>query len=235
MADNAQKTHLAIALDALARGRAVDADQLQGKAFPVEITEIVSSNMVKVKFLVQGGPWSLPEVTVPVDSPAYGRLPHQVGDKGIVSNIDFYQGGVSGLGGGTADYVQRGNLTNLRFMGIGNKTLPDGGGTVDLNAYCVYGKNGAVLFDMDSDGNVHSKIILTPDHLTIDLTNSHSKTVTVVGTTTITFDGDLHVKGAIIAGFGTGDQVGLQTHRHTQPVDSHGDTEAETDPPVAGT
>lgn len=53
--------------------------------------------------------------------------------------------------------------------------------------------------------------------------------------TTATLKGDLHVTGAVIAGFGGGDQVGVQTHTHMQPVDSHGDTEAPTNPPTAGT
>jgi phage gp45-like len=47
--------------------------------------------------------------------------------------------------------------------------------------------------------------------------------------------GDLHVQGAIIAGYGGGDQVGLQTHIHTQGGDSHGDSEAPTAPPEPGT
>lgn len=50
-----------------------------------------------------------------------------------------------------------------------------------------------------------------------------------------TYSGDLKVGGNVIAGFGTGDQVGLQTHTHTQPNDSHGDTEQPTASPTAGT
>lgn len=47
--------------------------------------------------------------------------------------------------------------------------------------------------------------------------------------------GDLHVTGAVIAGYGDGDQVGLQTHRHDQGTDGGGDSEVRTDPPAAGT
>ena len=47
--------------------------------------------------------------------------------------------------------------------------------------------------------------------------------------------GDLHVTGAVIAGYGGADQVGMQTHTHHQPADSHGDTEAATNAPTAGT
>lgn len=51
----------------------------------------------------------------------------------------------------------------------------------------------------------------------------------------INIKGDLRVTGAVIAGYGGADQVGLQTHKHTQGVDGHGDTEVPTDAPTAGT
>ncbi len=47
--------------------------------------------------------------------------------------------------------------------------------------------------------------------------------------------GDLRVKGEIIRGYGTGDQVTLGRHTHEQPNDSHGDTEQTTNKPNAGT
>ena len=50
-----------------------------------------------------------------------------------------------------------------------------------------------------------------------------------------TVTGDIHATGAVIAGFGGGDQVGLQTHEHAQGDDSHGDTEQNTTAPIAGT
>ena len=50
-----------------------------------------------------------------------------------------------------------------------------------------------------------------------------------------TYAGNLQTTGNVIAGFGSGDQVGLQTHKHTQPNDSHGDTEQPTNSPTAGT
>jgi len=54
------------------------------------------------------------------------------------------------------------------------------------------------------------------------------------GSVTVTVDGDLHATGEIIAGYGTSSQVGVQTHDHDQPPDSHGDTEARTNPARAG-
>jgi phage gp45-like len=51
----------------------------------------------------------------------------------------------------------------------------------------------------------------------------------------MTVTGDLHVTGAVIAGYGGADQVGLQTHKHTQGDDGHGDSEVATNAPTAGT
>lgn len=47
--------------------------------------------------------------------------------------------------------------------------------------------------------------------------------------------GDVRVTQSITAGFGTGDQVGLQTHQHAQGNDSNGDAEVPTNAPTVGT
>ena len=51
----------------------------------------------------------------------------------------------------------------------------------------------------------------------------------------LTVNGYIRADGAITAGYGSGASVGLQTHTHTQPPDSRGDTEAATAAPTAGT
>jgi hypothetical protein len=48
---------------------------------------------------------------------------------------------------------------------------------------------------------------------------------------TVTINGDLHATGAVIAGFGGGDQVGLQTHKHSGVQTGSGNTSS----PTAGT
>lgn len=58
---------------------------------------------------------------------------------------------------------------------------------------------------------------------------------TIFSAGTWNHDGDFRATGAVIAGFGTGDQVGLQTHTHQQGNDSHGDTEVPTEAPTGGT
>jgi len=83
-------------------------------------------------------------------------------------------------------------------------------------------------------------VIYTDEGDTIALHRNHHIDITTTGTVTIdaplvVVTGDLHVQGAVIAGYGGSDQVGLQTHRHTQGSDSRGDGEQPTDPPEAGT
>ncbi len=89
---------------------------------------------------------------------------------------------------------------------------------VDNNGNVVEMKLGGVFIT----GNV----VITGD---IELSG------TIKGITGGTYSGDLHIGGNVIAGYGTGDQVGLQTHTHHQGVDSHGDTEQPTNAPTAGT
>lgn len=67
----------------------------------------------------------------------------------------------------------------------------------------------------------------------IELAGGH--VVNIVAPGGVNIQGNLHVSGAVIAGFGGGDQVGLQTHRHSQGNDSNGDVEVATNAPTAGT
>jgi len=70
-------------------------------------------------------------------------------------------------------------------------------------------------------GGIH---LVTASPLTITASN-----------VTLDAAGNLAVLGDITAGVGGGDQIGLRTHRHTQPNDSHGDAEQPTNAPTAGT
>jgi hypothetical protein len=77
--------------------------------------------------------------------------------------------------------------------------------------------------------------IFDKNHNTVTLANN---LITIkVGNATYTFDqnGLFTASGNVIAGQGGSDQVTLQGHQHTQPNDSHGDTEQPTNAPTAGT
>jgi phage gp45-like len=60
--------------------------------------------------------------------------------------------------------------------------------------------------------------------------NGGGHPITITNAPTVTQNGDLHATGAIIAGYGTSDQAGLQTHRH-----GTGTNAAGTVAPTAGT
>ncbi len=49
-----------------------------------------------------------------------------------------------------------------------------------------------------------------------------------------TYSFDIKTSGEVYRGWGGGDQIGLGTHKHTQGPDSHGDAEAATAAPTAG-
>ena len=68
-------------------------------------------------------------------------MPTQVGDLGVTMPADVYLGGISGLGGGTADFTQRGNLTALVFVPVSSAGSPP----IDQNAAQVQGPNGAII------------------------------------------------------------------------------------------
>jgi len=81
--------------------------------------------------------------------PEYIRLPIQVGDKGVTFPADARLGGISGLGGGTADLSVPANLSALVFMPVSNQNWAP---VTDPNKVVLYGPNGGVL--MSSDASV---------------------------------------------------------------------------------
>lgn len=100
-----------------------------------------------VKFELANIPFTLPNVTVPTGFPEYLRIPFQPGDFGVVMPADAYLGGISGLGGGTADLSIRGNLSSLVFVPVGNKNWT----AVDNSDQIVlYGPDGGVLRTKDN-------------------------------------------------------------------------------------
>lgn len=186
-ASNVQKTPLAASLNQLGIRSAETRIQRLPQCLPCSVVS-VSGSIVTVKFEVSSGVMTLPQVQMPLFGPEYIRYPMQVGDKGFAIASDAYLGQMSGLGTGTADLSEQPNLSTLSFMPIGNMNFS---ATDDANKVVIYGPNGTILRDKGS-------------HAVINIDQG--------GTITIT--GDLHVSGAVIAGFGGGDQVGLQTHRH---------------------
>lgn len=151
MGTNAQKTHLVTALNKVALQRAAGLIQLLGKSLPCSVVAVTPTNaVVTVKFEINS-PFTLPVVTVPVIGFEYIRYPVKIGDKGRVSASDAYLGGVTGLGGGTADLSQNANLTDLVFEPLGSTLWAT---TDDPNAVVIYAPNGAILRTTDASVKV---------------------------------------------------------------------------------
>lgn len=244
MADNAQKTALARTLNQAIIQRALGLIQQTGKSLPASV---VSRNggIVTVKFEIANtpnSPYTLPNVTVPMIGSEFVRLPIKAGTLGFVIPADAYLGGMSGLGGGTADLSQPANLSALVWSPIGNKnwTASD-----DEDAVVIYGPDGAIL------RNVAKTAVLKVTTLESSWQPAPGQPVILKGNVIVQgnlqlqgaiqnvtggqYAQDINTAGEVHAKFGTGGQVGLSTHTHTQPNDSHGDTESPVSAPTPGT
>lgn len=97
--------------------------------------------------------------------------------------------------------------------------------------YIAFSDNGIVILDANGSGN---KIELTSAGVKVTDANGNvlemKSTGFVLTGTLVKIAGNLQVTGSVIAGFGTGDQVGLQTHLHTS-----GGAGSPTSVPTPGT
>jgi hypothetical protein len=128
--DNSRKTPLVASLNTIAAQRAADAVFAQSREYPGRV-ESTNGQLVTASFQVFGQPFAgtsgtLKNVTVPIATSVYDWIPLQPQDLGVFKKSDVYLGGISGLGGGTADYTPRGNLSTLFFVPVSNKawTVP---------------------------------------------------------------------------------------------------------------
>lgn len=139
MADNFAKLWLQKQQNQLAINRAAQEMQKQGRSLPCRVTK-VSGQIVTVEFEVDTAPQTLPPISIPKDESPWIIESTQIGDKGVTMPADVYLGGISGLGGGTANFTRRGNLSALVFVPVGNtSTTP-----IDPNATQVQGPNGVI-------------------------------------------------------------------------------------------
>jgi hypothetical protein len=135
LSDNALKRPLQYSLRQFSSTRTNDFQQSQTKSLPVHVTA-VDKDFVTVAFEPTNGIWTLPTIKVPQSSVSpYVREPTQVGDKGYVVPSDYYLGGVTGEGGGDANFGPRGNLTPLSYQPVSRKTYE----SRDYNQLTLYG------------------------------------------------------------------------------------------------
>jgi hypothetical protein len=244
-ATNALKTPLARSLEQFANRKVHSAIELLGHALPCTVAKVVSSGIVTVNFELTNVPFTLPQITVPVLAFEYVRYPIQKGCKGGVISFDAYMGGMSGLGGGTADLTRRPNLSNLMFVPSGNSGWS---ATDDPNSLVLYGPDGVIIRDLNKKNTLNvnqSQVTFTISNgaMTIDMTSGSpmilngnlqvSGGIALGGNITAVdghsvYAGNIHTSGNVVAGFGGGDQVGLQSHTHGGVQPGTGQTNAPT-------
>lgn len=116
---DAVKTPLVQSMDEAISKKIRSAIQLAGKALPAQVVS-VNGSIVTVSFLLNTAPYAIPNVTVPIGSSEYIRLPIRAGDKGVVFPADAHIGSASGLGPTTGDLGRPSSLGALTFFPIGN-------------------------------------------------------------------------------------------------------------------
>ena len=169
--------------------RARMAIENEGRALPCRVVA-VDGSIVTVAFEVDAAPQTLPQITIPKAESNWMRMPTQVGDFGVTMPADAYLGGVSGLGGGTANLARRGNLSALVFVPISSKAAPPD----NVNAAQVMGPEGVILRTADNS----CSLVLNGDGLTITFggvkfvidSSGHHFTGAVTGDSTAEFDGE---------------------------------------------
>jgi hypothetical protein len=172
---NAQKTPLSRSLSAFTQRKVLDEIDKRGRSLPCSVVS-VDGPIVTVNFEVMG--LNLPRVTMPLFGSEYVRLPIQPGATGVTFPCDVYLGGVSGLGGATADDTPRGNLSTLVFFPVGNKNWP----AVDPDTLTLYGESSVKIQD-SLDDNAH--VIVNDSGITLAF-GGHA---IVINSTGVTIDG----------------------------------------------
>lgn len=186
MADNFAKLWLQKSQNQLAINRAAQEIQKQGRALPCRVTN-VSGQIVTVEFELDTAPWTLPPISIPKNESPWIIQSTQVGDKGVTMPADVYLGGISGLGGGTASFTRRGNLSALVFVPVGNtSTTP-----IDPNATQVQGPNGVIL--QTTAGETASSVVTNQTGTTITF-GTTSLVINAAGIT-LTVDGQTFTWG----------------------------------------
>ena len=162
-----------------------------GRALPCRVVN-VSGAIVTVAFEIQPSPWPLPEITIPKAESPWIRMPTQVGDYGVTMPADVYLGGISGLGGGTADIATPANLSALVFVPVSNSGSPP----VDQNAAQIQGPNGAII---QTTTGTTSSIVVNSSGITL----TYGGKVVTLNASGFTIDGilfDTHVHGGVSPG-----------------------------------
>lgn len=242
MNSNAQRLSFQKNVNRNAIKRASEAIQATGRALPCRVVA-VNGAVVTVAFEMNTAPWNIPNITIPKAESNWIREPTQVGDLGWTVPADVYLGGVSGLGGGVADFKPVSNLSALVFQPISHSDSPPS----DQNAVINQAPNGFIAKTTTG----------TASSITLDVTGTIIKygavtiTINASGVTidapVTTINGNLVVNGSIVGDGGlaisggsgatitgsinaTGDikagSISLETHVHSGVQSGTDDTGA---------
>lgn len=164
MADNSLVTPQVFTLPRAIESRTQDKQQISGRFIPVTVTKVKGEGQITVKAeMVANGPYTIPQMTIPGAYSQWNRPAIVAGDKGFVLQPDYYIGGQSDLGGGTAGFHYTANLTNSVFIPVSSTKWSKR----DMNSNFISGPMGVILQDKDGNGIVqidttNKKIIVNP-------------------------------------------------------------------------
>jgi len=149
MADNYAKLWLQKNTNQQAITRAQQVIKKTGRALPCSVVS-VNGSIVTVKFEVDAGKFTLPQIKIPIAQSKWMRMPIQPGDKGMTVPADASIAGISGLGTGVATLTSQGNLSSLQFIPCGSSDYP----SVNQNAAYISGPEGAVIETEDGTSKI---------------------------------------------------------------------------------
>lgn len=194
--ENFQRTPLGESWNRIAREAVATALQQSGKGLPCSVVS-VQGQFVTVRFEVNSGDFTLPNVTIPIATSEYDWIPVQPGDKGMTIPADVTLAGVNGSGGGVPNLVQSANLAALLFQPVANRQWTGGGGQ-----RIVQGPGGVLLQTMGGAVSFN----LTGSSISMTA-GGHTLTVSAAG---VAIDGKI---------FATHEHDGVTTGSgHTGPV-----------------
>jgi len=192
MNQNYQRTPIGVSLNRISYESVATALEQSGKALPCKVVS-VSGQFVTVSFQVNGGPFTITNITIPIATSKYDWIPVQVGDEGTTQAADVSLAGVTGVGGNPPNLVQGCNLTSLVFQPLSNKTWT----ASNSNQRVVQGPAGVLLQDTGANS-------------TLNLTSSAIS----VSATSITFSAGGHTLVINASGISL-DGILFATHQHT--------------------
>jgi hypothetical protein len=140
MNGNFQRTPIGESIQRIAREGVGTQLQREAKALPCSVVS-VNGQFVTVKFEVNSGIFTLPNITIPINTSEYDWIPVQVGDLGYTQAADVALAAVSGVSSNVPNLVQGMNLTSLVFQPISNMAWT----VANSNQRIVQGPSGAVI------------------------------------------------------------------------------------------